>query len=191
MKYSNLVERIAGEGADAWTIHYEAKEALDRGEDVVILSVGDPDLDTPPIVVDRAIASLRAGDTHYTPVAGRESLRQAIARAHHGRTGQDVGAANVIFLAGAQNALFAASLCVAGAGEEVIAFEPLYPTYPATIEVSGARMVRVPAPASSGFRAELRALEAAITPRTRAIFFATPNNPSGVVIERRGARRNR
>jgi aspartate/methionine/tyrosine aminotransferase len=78
--------------------------------------------------------------------------------------------------------LFIASLCLAGPGDEVIAFEPLYPTYPATLEVSGARMVRVPAPAASGFRVDLAALESAITPRTRAIFFATPNNPSGAVI---------
>ena len=64
----------------------------------------------------------------------------------------------------------------------MLALEPLYPTYPATIEVSGARMVRVPAPAASGFRVDLPALEAAITPQTRAIFFATPNNPSGAVM---------
>jgi aspartate/methionine/tyrosine aminotransferase len=60
--------------------------------------------------------------------------------------------------------------------------EPLYPSYPATIQVSGARMVRVAAPAARGFRPDLTALEAAITPRTRALFFATPNNPSGVIL---------
>src|SRR5262249_33872359 len=109
-------------------------------------------------------------------------LRAAIAAAHRGRTGQVIEPDNVIFLAGAQNALFAASLCIAGPGDEVVAFEPLYPTYPATIEVSGARMVRVPAPSAEGFRPDLKALEAAINPRTRAIFFATPNNPSGAII---------
>src|ERR1019366_230885 len=182
MKFSSLVDRITGDGADAWEIHYAARAAQDRGEDVIILSVGDPAIDPPPPVLERAIEALRAGDTHYTPVPGRDQLREAIARAHRERTGQAVEAANVIFLAGAQNALFIASLCLAGPGDEVIAFEPLYPTYPATLEVSGARMVRVPAPAASGFRVDLAALESAITPRTRAIFFATPNNPSGAVI---------
>jgi arginine:pyruvate transaminase len=182
MRFSNLVDRITGEGADAWEIHYAARAAQERGEDVIILSVGDPDIDTPQPVLERAIEALSAGDTHYTPVAGRDLLRQAIARAHQQRTGQPVEGANVIFLAGAQNALFAASLCLAGPGDEVIAFEPLYPTYPATLEVSGARMVRVPAPAASGFRVDLAALESAITPRTRALFFATPNNPSGAVM---------
>jgi arginine:pyruvate transaminase len=182
MKYSNLVERISGDGADAWETHYAASSARERGEDVIILSVGDPEVDTPQPVLERAIEALRSGDTHYTAVAGREPLREAIAAAHRGRTGQMTGADNVIFLAGAQNALFAASLCIAGPGDEVIAFEPLYPTYPATIEVAGARMVRVAAPASGGFRPDLRALEAAINAQTRAIFFATPNNPSGAII---------
>jgi aspartate/methionine/tyrosine aminotransferase len=78
--------------------------------------------------------------------------------------------------------LFTASLCLAGPGDEVLAFEPLYPTYPATIEASGARMLRVPVQAGSGFRPDLAALEAAVTSRSRAIFFATPNNPSGHVM---------
>src|SRR5271168_3114126 len=145
MQYSSLVKRIAGEGADAWLIHYEARRALERGEDVILLSVGDPDLDTPAPVLERAIERLRAGDTHYTPATGRQHLREAIAAIHGVRTGQLVDWANVIFLAGAQNALFAASLCIAGPGDEVIALEPLYPSYPATLEISGARMVRVAA----------------------------------------------
>jgi arginine:pyruvate transaminase len=182
MQYSPLVKRIAGDGADAWRIHYAARAAQERGEDVILLSVGDPDLDTPAEVLERAIERLRAGDTHYTPAPGREHLREAIAAAHRARTGQPVAAANVMFLAGAQNALFATSLCIAGPGDEVIACEPLYPSYPATLEVSGARMVRVAAPAARGFRIDLSALEAAITPRTRALFFATPNNPSGVIL---------
>jgi arginine:pyruvate transaminase len=182
MRYSPLVKRIAGEGADAWLIHYEARAAHERGEDVILLSVGDPDLETPAPVLERAIERLRGGDTHYTPATGRQHLREAIAASHRARTGQPVDASNVIFLAGAQNALFVTSLCIAAPGDEVIAVEPLYPSYPATLEISGARMVRVAAPATRGFRVDLGTLEAAITPRTRALFFATPNNPSGVIL---------
>src|SRR5215469_495294 len=180
MKFSPLVERISGEGANAWVTHYEAAAARDRGEDVIILSIGDPDIDAPAAVIERTIEQLRAGDTHYTPAAGRLPLRQAIARAHTERTGQAVEADNVLCLSGTQNALFVASLCLAGPGDEVITFDPLYPTYTATIEVSGARLVR--APTSPGLRPDLRALRSLVTPRTRAIFWATPNNPSGVIL---------
>jgi len=81
MRFSALVGRIRGDGADAWITHYEAVAARDRGEDVIVLSVGDPSIDTPVPVVDRAIERLRAGDTHYTPARGRLALREAIARA--------------------------------------------------------------------------------------------------------------
>ncbi len=182
MKFSPLVDRIKGESVAAWTIHYEAREAQLRGEDVIVLSIGDPELEMPAPVLERAIETLRAGDVRYTPAAGRLALREAIAQTHQRRTGQAVDADNVIFLSGAQNALFAASLCVAGPGDEVLALEPLYPSYPATIRASGAQLVRVPAPAAGGFRPDLSALAAAITPRTRALFFATPNNPSGVIL---------
>jgi aspartate/methionine/tyrosine aminotransferase len=182
MHFSALVGRIRGDGADAWVTHYEAVAARDRGEDVIVLSVGDPSIDTPTPVVERAIERLRAGDTHYTPASGRLVLREAVARAHAARTQQAVSADNVIILAGTQNALFVASLCVAGPGDEVISFDPMYPTYTATIEVSGARMVRARQPAEQGFRPDLANLEALIGPRTRAIFFASPNNPTGVVL---------
>jgi aspartate/methionine/tyrosine aminotransferase len=182
MKFSPLVDVIKGESVAAWTIHGEARAAQLRGEDVIVLSIGDPDLEAPVPVLDRAIETLRAGDIRYTPAAGRHALREAIAVAHRRRTGQTVDADNVIFLSGAQNALFAASLCIAGAGDEVLALEPLYPSYPATIRASGASLVRVPAPASGGFRPDLNKLEAAITMHTRAVFFATPNNPSGVIL---------
>ncbi len=183
MRFSALTQRIGGDGADAWLTHYEAVAARERGEDVIVLSVGDPDLDTPAPVVERAIAQLRGGDTHYAPAAGRPAVRAAIARGHAARCGQAVSGANVVYFAGAQNALFAASLLLAGPGDEVVTFEPMYPTYPATLEASGARLVR--APAGPGFRPDMKALAGLITARTRALFWASPNNPSGVVLDDR------
>src|ERR1700761_591465 len=182
MKYSPLVNRIGGEGAEAWIVHTAAREAQLRGEDVVVLSIGDPEIEVPEPVLQQAIDRLRAGDLRYTPAAGRYPLRAAIAEAHARRTGQPVDADNVIFLSGTQNALYTASMCIASAGDEVIALEPLYASYPSTIRASGAQLVRVPAPAAKGFRPDLNLLRAAITPRTRALFFASPNNPSGVIL---------
>jgi aspartate/methionine/tyrosine aminotransferase len=180
MRFSPLVARISGDGADAWVTHYRAAAARARGEDVILLSVGDPDLEPPAEVIERVIERLRALDIHYTPAAGRPPLLQAIAAAHTARTGQAVSSENVVFLAGAQNALFVASMCVAGPGDEVITFDPMYATYPATIEVSGARMIR--AATGPGFRPDLEALKSLVTPRTRAIFWATPANPSGIIL---------
>jgi arginine:pyruvate transaminase len=180
MKFSPLVDRISGDGADAWVTHYQALAARGRGEDVILLSVGDPDLESPPAVIDRVIEGLRAGDIHYTPASGRPALLEAIARMHTARSGQAVTGENVVYLAGAQNALFVASMCIAGPGDEIITFDPMYATYPATIEVSGARMIR--AATGAGFRPDIGELESRVTARTRAILWATPANPSGVII---------
>lgn len=182
MHFSPLVKRIAGEGSDAWVTHYAAWADRERGEDVILLSVGDPDLDTPAPVVERAIESLRAGDTHYTPTGGRKPLREAIAAQHQLRYGQPVGPDNVIMLSGAQNALFVASLCLGAEGDEIIALDPMYATYPTTVEVGGATLVRAGSCAPESFRPDLDKLAAAVSSRTRALLFSTPSNPSGVIL---------
>ena len=181
-QFSPMVERVGGEGAAAWDIHYRASRARSAGEDVIVMSVGDPDFATDAGICDAAVAALRAGDTHYAEVIGRGELRELIAARHRERSGQTVTADNVIVLAGAQNALFACSLCLAGDGDELITLEPMYVTYEAALSASGAALRRVPSRAD--LRPDIDAIAAAITPRTRAIFIATPNNPSGVTMSR-------
>src|ERR1700675_834892 len=85
MRFSPFVERITGHGVAAWDIHHAAFDAQRNGEDVIILSVGDPDFPTPDFITDAAIEALRSGDTHYTDIAGRPSLRQAIASRYSDR----------------------------------------------------------------------------------------------------------
>jgi polar amino acid transport system ATP-binding protein/arginine:pyruvate transaminase len=184
MRFSERVDRISGQGAAAWKIHSAAVADKRAGRDVIVLSIGDPDFATPEPIADVAIAALRQGDTHYTDIPGRPALRAAIARDHVARGGAAVSGDNVIVLAGAQNALFAASLCLFEPGDEVLVLDPTYVTYEATIRVSGADMIPVSPIPESGFRVDLSALENAVGPRTRAIMFANPNNPSGVVYSR-------
>jgi arginine:pyruvate transaminase len=175
---------IAGETVDAWDLHYRGVAAQARGEDVIVLSIGDPDLATPPPVTEAAVTALRGGDTHYAEVEGRDTLRALIAQQHQALCGQPVSAANVIVLAGAQNALFAASLCLLDPGDEAIVLQPMYITYEACIQVAGATLVPVAMDPARGFRLDREALRAAVTPRTRAIYFASPGNPTGVVLDR-------
>src|SRR5471032_3574140 len=182
MRFSPFVDRIAGHGVAAWDIHHAAYNAQREGVDVIILSVGDPDFATPDFITEAAVSALRAGDTHYTDIAGRPDLRQAIAARYAKRLGRELHAENVITVAGAQNALFVTSLCLLQAGDEVIVLDPMYVTYEATLKASGATLVRVPCSADSGFRLDAARLAKAITPRTRAIFFSNPNNPTGVML---------
>ena len=182
MRFSPRVERISGEGAGAWKIHFAAVAAKRGGADIILMSVGDPDFATPAPIVETAVEALRSGDTHYTDIPGRPALRAAIARDHVERGGADVGPRNVIVLGGAQNALFAASLCLFEPGDEVLALDPMYVTYEASVRVSGADIVAVAPKPESGFRPDLAALERAVTSRSRAILFSNPSNPTGVVM---------
>ncbi len=182
MRFSSLVDRLHSPGGNAWDIHSAARQAEARGEDVILLSVGDPDFATPKPIVERAVAALRAGDTHYTAIPGKAALRIGIADLLHRRTGVETGSENVMVVAGAQNGLFATALALCEIGDEVIVIEPMYLTYEATIAAAGAALVRIPASAEDGFRPRVADLGAAVTSRTRAIFLANPNNPTGTVM---------
>ncbi|MEO1329609.1 MAG: aminotransferase class I/II-fold pyridoxal phosphate-dependent enzyme [Pseudomonadota bacterium] len=186
MRFSPLVERLsagaAAEGVGAWAIHARALAAKARGEDVLILSVGDPDLDTPAPIRAAAKAALDAGDTHYTGILGRPELRARVAAWFAERARVAVGPENVMITAGAQNALYFAARCVLGAGDEALSPEPTYVSYAPTVTAAGATLIRTPSPAETGFRPDLDALEAAVTPRARALMIGDPNNPTGVVL---------
>jgi len=183
MKYSSIIERVSGSSADVWDSHYEAVAAQKRGEDVIVLSVGDPDFDTPPAVIDAAERAMREGDTHYTSIKGNNELRSFIAGHHQQSSGQAVDLDNVILTSGAQNALFALTQCIAEAGDEVIVLQPMYVTYEATIQATGAKLVPVVLDVASGFSLDADALKQAITANTRAIYFATPSNPTGITLK--------
>jgi len=184
MRYAALVDRIAGEGARAWRLHARAAERARRGEDVIVLSIGDPEVDTPPGIVEAAITSLRAGRHHYTPAAGEPALRRAVARRESQRTGRPTEAEQVVIFPGAQSALFACALCLLQPGDEVVVAEPAYVTYPGVVGATGAGWVGVSLPAEAAFRLQAADVAAALTPRTRALLLNTPHNPTGAVLDR-------
>lgn len=185
MQYSRLTQRIAGEGAAAWDIHYRALARQAKGDDVIILSVGDPDFATPTPIVDSAVDSLRAGATHYADVQGKARLRELIARRHRQTGGApDTQADNVAVMVGAQCGLYAVAQCVLDPGDEVIVPEPMYVTYEAALQAAGATLVRVPLRAANDFQPDPAEFAAAVTPRTRALLLNSPHNPTGQVLSR-------
>jgi arginine:pyruvate transaminase len=182
MRFSALTQRITGDGAAAWQIHDRALAMREQGREVLLLSVGDPDFDTPPAIVEAAVASLRAGDTHYSDTRGLHALRASIARRHQQRCGQPVGAGHVTVLPGAQCAVFAVAQCLLDPGDEVIIAEPMYVTYEAVFGACGAKVVPVAVRPENAFRVEPADVARLITPRTRAMLLNSPNNPSGASL---------
>ena len=184
MRFSPLVERIAGRGAGAWAVHIEAARRREAGEDIIFLTVGDPDQDPPEAVIEATIAALRRHRTGYAPTIGYPAVREAIAARVARRTGQPCGAENIAVVPGTQGGLYSAVQCLAGPGDEVIVPEPIYATYEGVIGASGARMVTVPLRPETGFHPDLDALAAAVTPKTRVMWINSPHNPTGAVSTR-------
>ncbi|MEM1365436.1 MAG: aminotransferase class I/II-fold pyridoxal phosphate-dependent enzyme [Pseudomonadota bacterium] len=184
-RFSPRADWIKGDGASAWDIHFRAYQDSKSDPTVLMMSVGDPDFDTPPVIVERAVEALRGGDTHYAEINGRRQLRAAIAKYMNGVAGVEIyGADNLTVMAGTQNALYTAAQLLLAPGDEVISLDPMYVTYEALLRATGAQLVRVPNSEDDGFRPNIARIEAAITPATRVIAFSNPNNPTGVVMSR-------
>jgi arginine:pyruvate transaminase len=184
MHFPSRVSRIASKGASAWKIHHEARRRQAAGQDVILLTVGNPDLAPPSGVIDATVESLRQGRTGYAPIAGYPEVRAAIAARFARRTGQPCTADNVVAVPGAQAGLFCALQCLAEPGDEVIIGEPMYATYEAAAGAAGAAVITVPLKPETGFHFDLDALARAVTPRTRVLWINSPNNPTGAVMTR-------
>jgi arginine:pyruvate transaminase len=184
MHFSPRVGRIAGKGAAAWSIHFDALDQRAAGREIIFLTVGDPDQPPPDAVIEATVAALRAHKTDYSPIIGLPELRDAIAARVERRTGVPCAADNVALVPGTQAGLFATLQCLADEGDEVVAFEPVYATYEAVTGASGARLVTAPLRPETGFRPDLDAVARAITPRSRVLWVNSPHNPTGAVFTR-------
>ena len=151
--------------------------------DVIHLGIGDPDFDTPSHIIASLEKALSSGKTHYSPLLGEAALREEIAIHAKKLYGGHISKENVAVLPGAQAALFSSFLCIAEIGDEVIALEPTYATYPAVIRASGAKLITVELNCNkSGYQLNLNDIERAITTNTKAILINSPSNPSGAVF---------
>jgi aminotransferase len=154
-------------------------------EDVISLGIGEPDFDTPAAIMQAGIDALQDGATHYTSNAGLIELREAIAEALNARYGVAYDPADEILVTvGVSEALYLAMAALLDPGDEIIIPEPCFVSYAPTARIVGAKPVMVPTSVENDFQVTAAAIEAAITPRTKVVFVASPNNPTGTVIHR-------
>jgi len=177
-----LSDRIIGLAPSAtMAVDAKAKALRAQGREVIGFGAGEPDFPTPPHIVEAARrAALDPAMHRYTPAAGLETLREAIAeRARRG--GLDVQADMVVVTNGGKHALYNVFMALIGPGDEVLVPAPYWVSYPEQIGLANGTTVPVLADASTGFRVSLEQLEAARTPRTKALVFVSPSNPTGAV----------
>ncbi|TFG49719.1 MAG: aminotransferase class I/II-fold pyridoxal phosphate-dependent enzyme, partial [Anaerolineales bacterium] len=153
--------------------------------DVISLGIGEPDFATPEPILEAGIEALRQGETHYTSNAGIYELREAISDLLKEKYRVDYDPNNeVVVTVGVSEALYLALTAVINPGEEIIIPTPCFVSYQAEVLLAGGVPVEVPGTLDNKFQPEPGLIEAAITPKTKAIFIGFPNNPTGAVATR-------
>ncbi|MBN9297503.1 MAG: pyridoxal phosphate-dependent aminotransferase [Filimonas sp.] len=160
------------------------RELRAQGIDVIDLSLGEPDFDTPQHIKDAAIKAINDNWSHYTPVAGFLDLREAICTKLKRDNNLDYKPENIVASTGAKQSLANALLAVVDAGEEVIIPTPFWVTYSELVKIAGGVVKQVHTSVESGFKITPEQLEAAITPKTKLFMFSSPCNPSGTVYSK-------
>jgi aspartate aminotransferase len=179
MTFSANVEQLQPSATMA--VSTLAKRLRAEGRDVIDLSAGEPDFDTPEWISQAAVDGIRAGKTRYTPPAGVPELRKAIARGLSARAGRELSWEGVVVSCGAKHSLFNACFSFFGPGDEVLVAAPYWTTYPEIVRLARAEPVFVQGSEEREFRLTPDDLEAVTTERTRGLVYSSPSNPTGSV----------
>ncbi|MBL8907986.1 MAG: pyridoxal phosphate-dependent aminotransferase [Rhizobiales bacterium] len=150
-----------------------------EGRDIIGLSAGEPDFDTPDNIKEAAIAAIKRGETKYTAVDGLPELKKAISAKFKRENGLDYKPSQISVGTGGKQVLFNALMATVNPGDEVVIPAPYWVSYPDIVMLAGGKPVFVPTTAEHGFKVQPEALEKAITPRTKWFVFNSPSNPSG------------
>ena len=157
----------------------KARELKAQGKDVISLSLGEPDFDTPQHIKDAAIHAIDSGKTKYTPVGGIPELKSAICSKFQHDHNLEVTPANVMVSTGAKQCIMNAILSLVDHGEEVIIPLPYWVSYSEMVNFAGGKSVFIPSKFEEGFAIDIEAMERSINDKTRVILFSSPNNPAG------------
>lgn len=182
MQFSRASDRLCADTSTLWEVHHKACALKAQGRDIILFSIGDPDLPTLEIIVDHAVACLKAGRTHYSPGAGEKELRQAIANIESHASGKGTSIEQIVIHPGGTNAIFTTLSCFLNEGDEIIIPSPMYVGYQGLLAAVGCKVVHVPLDGANSFALDVDALKQAFTPATRVLFLNTPGNPGGNII---------
>jgi aspartate aminotransferase len=161
-----------------------ARDLVAQGHDVVSLTVGEPDFDTPGHIRRAAAAAIEAGYTHYAPIAGFAEVRQAIADKLRNENGLDYAAGEIAIANGAKQAITNAAFALLDPGDEAIFLAPYWVAYEGIVRMAGARPVVLQSGIEDGFKVPVERLAEVLSERTKLLFLNSPCNPSGAVWSR-------
>jgi arginine:pyruvate transaminase len=183
MRYASITDRLTDLGSEKWALHLTARQMKAAGEDIIELTIGEPDVAPDQQLLDEANRAMRAGRTRYSNGRGEPSVLKALADKYAKRRA-DTTTDNIMVFPGTQTALFAVMLGLVEKGDGVLVGDPLYATYEGVIAAAGAHPVYVPMHADKGFHMQAADLEKAITPDCKVLLLNSPHNPTGAVLSK-------
>ncbi len=166
----------------------KARDLAATGRDVISLSAGEPDFDTPDNIKEAAIRAIKAGETKYTPVDGTPALKKAICAKFKRENGLDYKPANVTLGTGGKQVIYNAFVATLDAGDEVVIPAPYWVSYPDMALINEGKPVFVNCPQNNGFKMLPEDLDAAITPKTKWLILNSPSNPTGAAYTEKDLR---
>lgn len=179
---SQVARRLDGEASEVWAVHDRALAMQARGEDVILLCVGDPDFPTPEPIFYQALAAMKRDRTHYSPAQGELALREAVAELESNTSPHPCKPEDIVIFPGATNALYSVFSCICDPGDEVVVPDPMYVGYCGVFDAVGVKTVPVALKSEANFALDMAAMKAAITDKTKAVIVNTPGNPCGNMI---------
>ena len=159
----------------------KARELKAQGKDVISLSIGEPDFNTPEVVKEAAKQAIDDNFTHYPPVPGYADLREAVCKKFKRDNNLDFKPEQIVVSTGAKQSIYQVVQCLVNPGDEVIIPTPFWVSYKEIVRVAEGKCVYVKTDIENDFKVTPEQLEAAITPKTKLIMFSSPSNPTGML----------
>jgi arginine:pyruvate transaminase len=181
MRYASITDRLAHLGSGRWAVHTTARRMKAAGEDIIELTIGEPDVAPDKALLDEATRAMHAGRTRYSNGRGEPGVLKALVEKYSKRRA-GITERNFLCFPGTQTALSVVMAGLVEKGDGVLVGDPLYATYEGVVAATGAHLIPVPLRPEKKFHLQAEDLARAITPEARVLLLNTPHNPTGAVL---------
>jgi len=183
MSQHHLSERVRSLSESATlAMTSRSRQLQEEGKDVINLSIGEPDFNTPAVIKQAGIEAIEKNITHYPPVSGYKQLKQAISEKFKRENNLDYSINQIIVSSGAKQSIANTILCLVNPGDEVLIPAPYWVSYPEMVKMAGGIPVIIPSTMETDFKVTPDAVKKYLTPRSKVFLFSSPNNPSGAIF---------
>ena len=185
MQFASITKRVAKLGSEKWLPHLRAKKMAEMDPNVILLTIGQPDIAVSSDLANIAIESIKNGRTGYSNGRGEQNLVSSLVNKYNNECGIRITEDNVLCFPGTQTSLFASIMGLINEGDEVLLGDPLYATYEGVIAAAGGTIKSIELKKDNNFRMSPSDLASSVTSKSKVLLLNNPHNPSGALLTKR------